>query len=85
MLKKTLRQPVHPKIEGNPTSLLCDAKSLEPSKKNNTSEMFQDRTEDLVAGTAKNSSHSSQCASDAMKDSVPVSLVQKRKLIRDLT
>ncbi|QBZ54359.1 hypothetical protein PoMZ_10057 [Pyricularia oryzae] len=59
-------------IEGNPTSLLCDAKSLEPSKKNNTSEMFQDRTEDLVAGTAKNSSHSSQCASDAMKDSVPM-------------
>ncbi|TLS21354.1 uncharacterized protein PpBr36_10381 [Pyricularia pennisetigena] len=72
MLKRTLRLPVHPKIEGNQTSFLCDAKSLKLSKKNNTSEMLQDRTEDLVAETAKNSSHSLQCASDAMKDSVPM-------------
>ncbi|KAI6364783.1 hypothetical protein MCOR25_005578 [Pyricularia grisea] len=60
-----------------PTTLGCNANSFEASEKNDTREMFQNKTEDLVAGSANYSLPSLRSASSTMKDCIPVSLIHE--------
>ncbi|KAI7913422.1 hypothetical protein M0657_010037 [Pyricularia oryzae] len=62
-------------IEEKPTTLGCNANSFEASEKNDTSEMFQNKTEDSVAGSANNSLPSLRCAPATVKNCIPVSLI----------
>ncbi|TLD05866.1 uncharacterized protein PgNI_09056 [Pyricularia grisea] len=64
-------------IDEKPMTLGCNANSFEASEKNDTSEMFQNKTEDSVAGSANNSLPSLRCASSTMKDCIPVSLIHE--------
>ncbi|TLS22804.1 uncharacterized protein PpBr36_05750 [Pyricularia pennisetigena] len=64
-------------IEEKQTTLGCNANSFEASEKNDTSEMFQNKTEDSVTGNANNSLPSLRCASSTMKDCIPVSLIHE--------
>ncbi|TLD24886.1 hypothetical protein PspLS_06270 [Pyricularia sp. CBS 133598] len=48
-------------------TLRCNANSFEAFEKNDTSEIFQNKTKDSVAGSANNSLSSLRCASATMK------------------
>ncbi|TLS22405.1 uncharacterized protein PpBr36_09673 [Pyricularia pennisetigena] len=64
-------------IEEKQTTLGCNANSFETSEKNDTSEMFQNKTEDSVAGSADDNLPSLRCASSTLKNCIPVSLIHE--------